>query len=86
MKATARNPRLDQRFTLLESERRFRRACEQIVQLNYKLDELQSRYLGVKRDGYEPFATTTDFDCRLSKASGTCTTTMPTRRLKTYPD
>jgi hypothetical protein len=55
MKAAARNPRLDQRFTLLESERRFRRACEQIVQLNYKLDELQSRYLGAKTDGLRTF-------------------------------
>ncbi|OWF37486.1 hypothetical protein KP79_PYT04673 [Mizuhopecten yessoensis] len=51
MKAAARNPRLDQRLTPLESEQRFRRAFEQIVQLNYKLDELQSRYLGTKRDG-----------------------------------
>ena len=55
MKAAARNPRIDQRFTLLESERRFRRACEQIVQLNNKLDELQSRYLGAKRDGLRTF-------------------------------
>ena len=55
MKASARNPRLDKRFTLLESERRFRRACEQIVQLNYKLDEIQSRYLGAKRDGQRTF-------------------------------
>ena len=52
MKATARNhPRLHQRFTLLDSERRFRTACEQIVQLNYKLDDMQSRYLRAKKDG-----------------------------------
>ncbi|OWF36829.1 hypothetical protein KP79_PYT02801 [Mizuhopecten yessoensis] len=55
MKAAIRNPRLDQRFTLLESERRFRRACEQIVQLNYMLDEVQFRYLGAKRDGLRTF-------------------------------
>ena len=55
MKTTPRNSRLDQRFTLLDSERRFRRACEQIVQLNYKLDELQSRYLGAKREGLRTF-------------------------------
>ena len=55
MKTAARSPRLDRRFTLLEKERRFRRACEQIVQLNYKLDDMQSRYLGAKRDGLRTF-------------------------------
>jgi mitochondrial fission protein ELM1 len=41
---------LGKRFTLIDNERRFRRACEQIVQLNHKLDALQSRYLKAKRD------------------------------------
>lgn len=35
---------LDKRFSLVDSERRFRRACEQIVLLNQKLEELQRRY------------------------------------------
>ena len=41
---------LGKRFALIENERRFRRACEQIVQFNQKLDALQSRYLRAKKD------------------------------------
>ena len=61
MKPTTRNPRLDQRFTLIDTERRFRRACEQIVQLNYKLDDLQGRYLSAKKDNLRSFR----YNCRL---------------------
>ena len=46
---------LDKKFQLADSERRFRRACEQIVQLNYKLDELQCRYLKAKRENMRTF-------------------------------
>ena len=35
---------LDKRFTLSDAERRFRRACDQIVLLNQKLGEVQKRY------------------------------------------
>ena len=64
MKPTTRNPRLDQRFTLIDTERRFRRACEQIVQLNYKLDDLQGRYLSAKKDNLRSFR----YNCRLRLA------------------
>jgi len=46
---------LDKRFQLLDTERRFRRACEQIVQLNYKLDDLQCRYLKAKKENMRTF-------------------------------
>ena len=47
---------LDKNFQLTDSERRFRHACaEQIVQLNYKLDELQCRYLKAKRENMRTF-------------------------------
>jgi len=46
---------LDRRFHLLDTERRFRRACEQIVQLNYKFDDLQCRYLKAKKENMRTF-------------------------------
>ena len=46
---------LDKRFQLMDTERRFRRACEQIVQLNYKLDDLQCRYLKAKKENMKTF-------------------------------
>ena len=49
------SPSLDKRFQLLDTERRFRRACEQIVQLNYKLDDLQRRYLKAKKENMRTF-------------------------------
>ena len=61
-------PKLDKRFTLLDTERRFRRACEQIVQLNYKLDDLQSRYLKAKRDNHRSYRYS--FRLRLAVAEG----------------
>jgi hypothetical protein len=36
-------------------ERRFKRACEQIVQLNYSLDVLQQRYNKAKKDNHKSF-------------------------------
>ena len=46
---------LNKRFSLLETERRFRRACEQIVQLNYKMGDLEHRYKKAKREGRRTF-------------------------------
>lgn len=45
----------DKRSTLVDSERRFKRACEQIVQLNYSLDALQQRYNKAKKDNNKSF-------------------------------
>lgn len=47
--------RLDMRFTLLEAERKFRRACEQLVVLNAKIDGLQDRYNRAKADNARAF-------------------------------
>ena len=59
MKATkCKNPTgkgVSKRFTLLETERRFRRACEQIVQLNYKMGDLEHRYKKAKTEGRRTF-------------------------------
>lgn len=46
---------LDKRFSLVNSERRFRRACEQIVLLNQKLEELQLRYGRAKSDNLRSY-------------------------------
>ena len=46
---------LSKRFSLLEAERRFRRACEQIVQLNYKMGDLEHRYKRAKTEGRRNF-------------------------------
>lgn len=46
---------LDKRFSLVDNERRFRRACEQIVLLNHKLEELQSRYARAKADNHRTY-------------------------------
>ena len=43
------------RFSLVDKERRFKRACEQIVQLNYSLDALQQRYSKAKNDNNRSF-------------------------------
>ena len=46
---------ISKRFSLLEAERRFRRACEQIVQLNYKMGDLEHRYKRAKTEGRRTF-------------------------------
>jgi hypothetical protein len=46
---------LDKRFSLVDSERRFRRACEQIVLLNHKLEDLQRRYARAKSENRKSF-------------------------------
>ena len=46
---------LNKKSTLVDNERRFKRACEQIVQLNYSLDALQQRYNKAKKDNHKSF-------------------------------
>lgn len=55
MKAKVQQRSLDKKSKLVESERRFKRACEQIVQLNYSLDALQQRYNKAKKDNHRSF-------------------------------
>ena len=47
--------KMDQRFSLLDHEKKFRKACKQIVQLNFKLGELQDRYMKAKRTNNRSF-------------------------------
>ena len=46
---------LSKRFTLSDAERRFRRACDQIVLLNQKLGEVQKRYKNARRTNNRSF-------------------------------
>lgn len=46
---------LDKRFTLSEAERRFRKACDQIVMLNQRLGDVQKRYKMAKRSNNRSF-------------------------------
>lgn len=46
---------LDKRFTLTDTERRFRKACDQIVLLNNHLGEVQKRYKMAKRTNNRSF-------------------------------
>lgn len=55
MKAKIQMKNRDKSSTLVDSERRFKRACEQIVQLNYSLDALQQRYNKAKKDNNKSF-------------------------------
>jgi mitochondrial fission protein ELM1 len=55
MKAKVQQRCLDKKSTLVDNERRFKRACEQIVQLNYSLDALQQRYNKAKKDNHKSF-------------------------------
>jgi hypothetical protein len=43
----------NKKSTLVDNERRFKRACVQIVQLNYSLDALQQRYNKAKKDNHK---------------------------------
>lgn len=47
--------KMDKRFSLIDHEKKFRRACEQIVQLNFKLGELQDRYMKAKKNNQRSF-------------------------------
>jgi mitochondrial fission protein ELM1 len=55
MKAKEQQRCLDKKSTLVDNERRFKRACEQIVQLNYSLHALQQRYNKAKNDNHKSF-------------------------------
>ena len=55
MKTRVQKKNLDKRSSLVDSERRFKRACEQIVLLNYNLDALQQRYNKAKKDNHKSF-------------------------------
>ena len=46
---------LDKRFTLSDTERRFRKACDQIILLNQRLGEVQKRYKMAKRANNRSF-------------------------------
>ena len=46
---------LNKRSTLSDAERRFRRACDQIVLLNQKLGEVQKRYKKAKSTNNRSF-------------------------------
>ena len=51
----SRIPSLDKRFTLTDAERRFRKACDQIVMLNQRLGDVQKRYKNAKRSNNRAF-------------------------------
>lgn len=55
MKAKVQQRSRSKSSTLVDNERRFKRACEQIVQLNYSLDALQQRYNKAKKDNHRSF-------------------------------
>jgi len=46
---------LDKRFTLGVAERRFRKACDQIVMLNQRLGDVQKRYKMAKKSNNRSF-------------------------------
>lgn len=46
---------LNKRFTLSDTERRFRRACDQIVLLNQRLGEVQKRYKNARSTNNRSF-------------------------------
>ena len=46
---------LDKRFSLIDNERKFKRACEQILQLNQRMDEMQFRYTKAKKANHRSF-------------------------------
>ena len=46
---------IDKRFSLIDSERKFKRACEQILQLNRKMDDMQYRYTKAKQENHRSF-------------------------------
>ena len=55
MKAKVQQRCLNKNSTLVDNERRFKRACEQIVQLHYSLEALQQRYNKAKKDNHKSF-------------------------------
>jgi uncharacterized glyoxalase superfamily protein PhnB len=55
MKVKVQQRCLNKKSTLVDNERRFERACEQIVQLHYSLEALQQRYNKAKKDKNKSF-------------------------------
>jgi len=49
------NSTLHKRFSLIESEKRFRTACNQIIQLNLKVKETQTHYNRAKTENRRSF-------------------------------
>ena len=52
----SRIPTLDKRFSLGDAERRFRKACDQIVMLNQRLGDVQKRYKMAKWSNNRAFS------------------------------
>ena len=78
---------LDKRFTLNVAERRFKKACDQIVLLNQRLGEVQKRYKMAKRTNNRSFR----YNLRLKLAviegaRNMYTTTMPTTKPTRLPN
>ena len=46
---------LDKRFSLVDNERKFKRACELILHLNQRMDEMQHRYTKAKKANHRSF-------------------------------
>ena len=46
---------LDKRFSLIDNEKKFKRACEQIVHLNHRMDAMQHRYTKAKQANHRSF-------------------------------
>jgi hypothetical protein len=61
MKVKVQQRCLNKKSTLVDNERRFERACEQIVQLYYSLEALQQRY---NRDDYIALGVTGEIEKR----------------------
>ena len=51
---TSKN-RLDKNFFLIDNEKKFKRACKQILQLNQRMDEMQFRYTKAKQANHRSF-------------------------------
>ena len=51
---TSKN-KLDKKFSLIDNEKKFKRACEQILQLNQRMDEMQFRYTKAKQANHLSF-------------------------------
>ena len=70
---------LSKRFTLSDAERRFRRACDQIVLLNQKLGEVQKRYKNARRTNNRSFRYNLRLKLAVVEGVRNSTTIMPTK-------
>jgi len=64
----ARKPTLNQRFTLVEAERQFVRACDQIVKLDQRIMKIGKRYQRAKSFNSPAFQH--DLHMKLAMAKG----------------